>query len=36
MNDLGTDGANHLAPDTVASNQYEYKNIFGIDRSLEV
>lgn len=36
VKDLGTDGTNHFAPDTVSSNQYEYKNIFGIDRSLEV
>lgn len=36
MNDLGTDGTNHLTPSTTSSNQHEYKNIFGIDRSLEV
>lgn len=35
IKDIGTDGTNHLTPDTVASNQYEYKNIFGIDRSTE-
>ena len=33
--DIGTNGTNHFAPDTVTSNQYEYKKIFGIDRSLE-
>jgi len=33
MNDLGTDGTNHFTPDTVASNQHEYKNIFGIQNS---
>jgi hypothetical protein len=35
IKDMGTDGTNHFTPDAV-SNQYEYKNIFGIDRSLEV
>lgn len=34
--DLGTDGTNHFIPDISSSNQHEYKNIFGIDRSLEV
>jgi hypothetical protein len=36
IKDIGTDGTNHFTPDTVSSNQYEYKNIFGVDRSLEV
>ena len=33
--DIGANGTNHFVPDTVTSNQYEYKKIFGIDRSLE-
>lgn len=36
VKDIGIDGTNHFTPDTVSSNQYEYKNIFGVDRSLEV
>ena len=33
--DAGSDGTNHFIPNTVSSDQYEYKNIFGIDRSGE-
>lgn len=35
VKDIGTDGTNHFTPDTVSSNQHEYKNIFGVDRSTE-
>tara|TARA_B100001093_G_C26857883_1_gene1028329 strand:+ start:5873 stop:8317 length:2445 start_codon:yes stop_codon:yes gene_type:complete len=35
VKDLGADGTNHFIPNTVSSDQYEYKNIFGIDRSGE-
>ena len=35
IKDIGTDGTNHQVPNNIATNGYQYKNIFGIDRSAE-
>jgi len=35
IEDIGTDGTNNFTPNAGITNGYEYKNIFGIDRSAE-
>ena len=35
IKDIGSDGTNHLTPNAGVPDGYQYKNIFGIDRSTE-
>ena len=33
VQDIGTDGTNHHTPNSGIQNIYEYKNIFGVERT---